>query len=66
MITKEQYEYYQQFRAVLELFNKSGEYIGGCNDLFSYMKIEDTRCPSCVGAALITAYTQIKQYESNL
>ena len=66
MITKEQYEYYQQYRGVLDLFQKTGEYVGGCQDLFSYMKVTDLRCVNCLSSALITAHNQITEYERNL
>lgn len=66
MITKETYEYYQQFRAVINLFVQTGEYVGGCDALFNYMKVEDLRCAGCVGSALITANSQMLDYERNL
>lgn len=63
MITEEQYNYYQQYRGVLDLFNKTGEYVGGCQDLFNYMNVTDIRCQNCLSAALITAHTQLTEYE---
>lgn len=64
MINKEQYEKYIQYRQVIELFAKTGEYVGGCDSLFEYMKVEG--CTSCKAAALIEAKQQIDIYERNL
>lgn len=66
MITKEQYDYYNRFRDVIELFNRSGQYVGGCNELLDFMQVPDKQCPSCISAALIQAKQQIDEYERNM
>ncbi len=68
MLTKEQYEYYNRFRDVIELFNKTGQYVGGCNDLFVFMNLpkENLNCDNCKAAALIEAKQFIDEYERNM
>ena len=66
MLSKEQYDYYKQFELVINLFQKTGEYVGGCEALFDYMKIADRSCSSCKAAALIEAYNGIQGYERNM
>jgi hypothetical protein len=65
MLTKEQYEYFNQFRDILNLFEKTGQYIGGCHPLFVKMGA-DTSCPSCMSRTLLEAIGAIKEYERNM
>lgn len=68
MITKDQYDYYIQFRDVINLFQNTGQYVGGCDNLFNFMNVpkENRGCKSCLAAALIEAYNGIKTYESSM
>lgn len=68
MITETQYNYYIQFRQVIELFTNTGQYVGGCDSLFEFMRVPQSNrgCHSCLAMALIEASNAIKEYESNL
>lgn len=72
-MTKQQYEYCNNFRGIINLFVNSGEFIGGCDALFDYYKDQfnlgnpvNTRCPSCVGATLLDINQKLVNYERNL
>lgn len=66
-MTKEQYEEAVKHREVLELFNRIGEYVGGCAELVKKISPDtDTGCPSCMSAFLITTYNRILEYERNM
>jgi len=69
-MTKEQYEQLMQHKQVIELFARSGEYVGGYAPFYIHDQITgektDMSCPNCKAATLITIVQLIKQYESSM
>jgi hypothetical protein len=67
-MTKEQYDFCNQYREVIELFCISGHYAGGCDALFDYygMNQQDKGCPSCKSRFFLERMNDIKNYESTL
>lgn len=65
MIGKSEYDFIVQFKEVLELFIKTGEYVGGCDALFDYMSIADRGCATCKAQCLIESHAKMKHYEDN-
>lgn len=67
MLTLEQYNEVVKYRGILELFNKTGEYIGGIQDLVKYLEPNtQTSCPSCMAAFLINTYNRMIEYEASM
>lgn len=66
MISKEEYEYYQQFRPNIDLFIKTGSYVGGCDSLFDYKKVVNKGCSTCLSQALIEVNNAIQEYERSM
>lgn len=67
-MTEEQYKFTIQYRGIIELFAKTGQYIGGAESLFEYYKIigQERSCPSCISRFLLERNNEIKQYEKQL
>lgn len=66
-MTKEQYEEANKYRGILELFNKTGEYVGGIGNLIQYLEPStNASCPSCMSAFLITTYNRMLEYERDM
>ena len=70
MLTAEQYKEIQEHRGTLELFKKSGEWIGGNVPFYIYERLSgekvNTGCPSCMSAALIGLLNMIYNYERGM
>jgi hypothetical protein len=62
----EQYEKYRPYRDVIMLFGKTGEYIGGCDNLFVDLPDNLQSCQSCKAQRLLEVYRYMVNYESNL
>ena len=69
-MTKDQYDTLQQNKSVLNLFEKTGVYVGGDAPYYIYAQITgekvNTSCPNCKGEALINILRLIKEYEASL
>jgi hypothetical protein len=68
MLTKEEYQYVNGFRGILELFDKSGEYIGGADNLISWHENKygeriDRGCQGCIAGFLKFSFSMLKQYD---
>lgn len=66
MITKEEYDYFNQYRGVIDLFMKTGQYVGGCDSLFDYKKVANKGCATCLSQALIEVNNAIQEYERSM
>lgn len=68
MLTKEEYEFVNGYRGILDIFEKTGEYIGGTDNLIAWhekkyeVKI-DSWCQGCMVGFLNFTISMIKQYE---
>lgn len=67
-MTEQQYNEAIKYRGVLELFEKTGECVGGVEPLMDFLALpkSNRRCPSCVSAWLLETLHRIREYESNL
>lgn len=65
MISKEEYDYFNQYRGVINLFIQTGQYVGGCDALFDYKKVVNKGCATCLAQALIEVNNAINDYERN-
>lgn len=65
-MTKEQYDFTIQFRGIIEMFCKCGEYVGGADALFDYWGLtgQEKGCPSCKSRLFLELNEKIKQYEA--
>ena len=61
---KEQYEFVNQYREVIEHFVSHQTYVGGADGLFlKYLTPTEMSCSSCKSACMIQRYNELKQYE---
>lgn len=70
-MTKEQYDNINPYKPIIQLFAKTGEYVGGAENLFNYMAkeflmVNQQGCPGCKAAILLKANELINEYEGNL
>lgn len=68
MLTKEEYQYLNGFRAMLELFNDRGECVGGDAAIYDWHERKygvtiDRHCSGCRAGFLKTTLSLLKQYE---
>lgn len=68
MLTKEEYEYVNGFRGILNLFDQTGEYVGGAGSLIDWHEKKygeriDRGCPGCMTGFLKFSLSMLKQYE---
>lgn len=70
MLDKETYDKIIPYKEVVQFFAKHGEYVGGADGLFEYLKSighdYQPSCISCMAALLLTANRMINEYERNL
>jgi hypothetical protein len=72
-MNKEQYEYAKQYYGAIDLFYRTGEYVGGCNGLFDYWEAQgmtggykiDRSCVGCISGFLKDFYQMINRYEKD-
>lgn len=68
MLTKEEYQYLNGFRAMLDLFEKTGECVGGDGGIYDWHEKKygvniDRGCVGCRTGFLKTTLSMLKQYE---
>lgn len=62
----EEYEKYRPYRDIVMLFGKTGQYIGGCDNLFVDLPEASRNCATCKAQRLLEVYNFMVQYESNM
>ena len=65
MISKSEYEFIVQYKEILDLFARTGEYVGGADALFDHKKIADKGCATCKAQCLIETHAELRHYENN-
>jgi hypothetical protein len=63
-MTKEDYNFVNGFREVLEHFATHQTYVGGCDNLFNkYLQPNELGCSGCKSACMIQRLRELKEYE---
>jgi hypothetical protein len=70
-MNEQQYNLINPYKPILALFVKTGEYVGGADNLIPIYEREfsttvNGRCPSCFGAMLLDCWSKINEYERNM
>lgn len=66
-MTKEQYEFVNGYRGILEHFVNHQTYVGGADTLFAkYLQPSELGCSACKSACLIERHRELLEYERNM
>ena len=74
MLTKEQYEFINGYRAMIDMFYNHQTYVGGADSLFDYLEQQGLsggvpigrNCNECTAGFLKFTYSMLKQYENGI
>lgn len=66
-MTKEQYEFVNGYRQILDHFHDHQTYVGGADTLFAkYLQPAELGCSACKSACLIERRIELIEYERNM
>ena len=71
MLTKEEYDFVNRFRPILQMFADHGEYTGGSGALIDWHENKygeriDRGCTGCMSGFLKFSLSMLKQYEKTI